>query len=146
MVDASNGLDVVAVEALAVLPVRGLPALALFTLAPHRRGSTVLIKSVALLVLGCMILDFPVRFYIEDSLLFGLAFLVDGAMRIATASIALSQMAAGRRRRRARALSWRVRDFRLAGGLSPDRAVLHRRGVAAVRLDDPQDRAPLCGN
>ena len=62
MVDASNGLDVVAVETLAILLLfEGFLALALFTLAPHRRGYTVLIKAVALLVLGCMILDFPSR-------------------------------------------------------------------------------------
>ena len=88
MVDASNGLDVVAVETLAILLLfEGFLALALFTLAPHRRGYTVLIKAVALLVLGCMILDFPFRVDIENSLLFGLAFLIDGASRIATASV-----------------------------------------------------------
>ena len=42
MVDASNGLDVVAVETLAILLLfEGFLALALFTLAPHRRGYTV---------------------------------------------------------------------------------------------------------
>ena len=143
MVDASNGLDVVAVETLAILLLfEGFLALALFTLAPHRRGYTVLIKALALLVLGCMILDFPVRVDIEDSLLFGLAFLIDGAVAHRHGQRrALSQMAAGRGRRRARALPWRVRHFRLAGRLSQDRAVLHRRGVAAVRMDHPQDRA-----
>jgi uncharacterized membrane protein HdeD (DUF308 family) len=88
MVDASNGLDVVAVETLAILLLfEGFLALALFTLAPHRRGYTVLVKALALVVLGCMILDFPVQVDIENSLLFGLAFLIDGASRIATASV-----------------------------------------------------------
>jgi hypothetical protein len=88
MADASDGLSVVTVEAFAILLLfEGFLALGLFTLAPHRRGYTVLIKAVALVVLGCMILDFPVRVDIENSLLFGLAFLIDGATRIATASI-----------------------------------------------------------
>jgi uncharacterized membrane protein HdeD (DUF308 family) len=88
MADASGRLGIVTVEAIAVLLLfEGFLALALFTLAPHRRGYTVLVKALALLVLGCMILDFPVRVDIEDSLLFGLAFLIDGGGRIATASV-----------------------------------------------------------
>ena len=88
MADASDGLSVVAVEAFAVLLLfEGFIALALFTLAPHRRGYSILIKAAALLVLGCMILDFPVQVDIESSVLFGLAFLIDGAVRMATASI-----------------------------------------------------------
>ncbi len=88
MVDVSNGLDAVAVETLAILLLfEGFLALALFPLAPHRRGYTVVFKSLALLVLGCMILDSPVQVDIENSLLFGLAFLIDGALRIATASL-----------------------------------------------------------
>jgi uncharacterized membrane protein HdeD (DUF308 family) len=86
MADASGGLSIVTVEAIATLLLfEGFLALALFTLAPHRRGYTVLVKAFALVVLGCMILDFPVQVDIEDSLLFGLAFLIDGGMRIATA-------------------------------------------------------------
>jgi uncharacterized membrane protein HdeD (DUF308 family) len=88
MADASGRLGIVTVEAIAVLLLfEGFLALALFTLAPHRRGYTVLVKALALLVLGCMILDFPVRVDIADSLLFGLAFLIDGGARIATASV-----------------------------------------------------------
>jgi uncharacterized membrane protein HdeD (DUF308 family) len=88
MADASDGLSVVAVEAFAVLLLfEGFIALALFTLAPHRRGYTILVKAVALVVLGCMVLDFPVQVDVENSVLFGLAFLIDGVIRIATASI-----------------------------------------------------------
>jgi uncharacterized membrane protein HdeD (DUF308 family) len=88
MVDASGRLGIVTVEAIAVLLLfEGFLALALFTLAPHRRGYTILIKAFALLVLGGMILDFPGRVDVEDSLLFGLAFLIDGGARIATASV-----------------------------------------------------------
>jgi uncharacterized membrane protein HdeD (DUF308 family) len=88
MADASDGLSHVAVEAFAiVLLFEGFLALAFFTLAPHRRGYTILIKGLALVVLGCMILDFPVQVDVEDSLLFGLAFVIDGGVRIATASL-----------------------------------------------------------
>ena len=88
MADASDGLSVVTVEAIAILLLfEGFLALALFTLAPHRRGYTVLVKALALIVLGCMILDFPVQVDIENSLLFGIAFLIDGGARIATASV-----------------------------------------------------------
>ena len=88
MADASGGLSIVTVEAIAILLLfEGFLALALFTLAPHRRGYMVLVKALALLVLGCMILDFPVQVDIENSLLFGLAFLIDGGARIATASV-----------------------------------------------------------
>jgi uncharacterized membrane protein HdeD (DUF308 family) len=88
MVDVSNDLGLVAVESLAILLLfEGFLALALFTMAPHRRGAVVLVKAVALLLLGCMILDFPVPVDLEASLLFGLAFLIDGAMRVVTASV-----------------------------------------------------------
>lgn len=88
MADASGRLSIVTVEAIAVLLLfEGFLALGLFTLAPHRRGYTVLVKALALIVLGCMILDFPVQVDVEDSLLFGLAFLIDGGSRIATASV-----------------------------------------------------------
>src|SRR5688500_10183204 len=88
MADTSDRVSVVAVEAFAVLLLfEGFVALGFFTLAPHRRGYAVLFRALALLVLGFMILDFPVRVDVANSLLFGLAFLIDGAARIATASI-----------------------------------------------------------
>jgi uncharacterized membrane protein HdeD (DUF308 family) len=88
MADATGGLSIVTVEAIAILLLfEGLLALGLFTLAPHRRGYLVLVKALALVVLGCMILDFPVQVDIENSLLFGLAFLIDGGGRIVTASV-----------------------------------------------------------
>ena len=142
MVDASDGLSVVTVEAFAILLLfEGFLALALFTLAPRRRGHVVLLKALALILLGSMILDFPVQVDLENSLLFGLAFLIDGGARIATASVVRfpkwQVIAAGgvleARPRRARAR-------RLAGQPPPDRAVLHRRGAAAVRLDRPPPR------
>jgi uncharacterized membrane protein HdeD (DUF308 family) len=88
MANTTDDLSEVAVEAFALLLLfEGFGALAFFTLAPHRRGYTVLLRALALLVPGFMILDFPVRVEVADSLLFGLAFLCDGAARIATASI-----------------------------------------------------------
>ena len=88
MVDTTDRVTVVAVETLAILLLfEGFVALGFFTLTPHRRGYAVLLRALALLVLGFMILDFPVRVDVAKSLLFGLAFLIDGAARIATASI-----------------------------------------------------------
>src|SRR5262245_5569958 len=88
MADASDGVTVVATEAFAILLLfEGFGALAFFTLAPRRRGYVVLIKACALLILGCMILDFPIEFDVENSLLFGIAFLIDGCARIATAAV-----------------------------------------------------------
>src|SRR5215510_7681231 len=88
MVDASDGVTMVATEAFAILLLfEGFGALAFYTLAPRRRGYTVLFKAVALLILGCMILDFPFDVDVENSLLFGIAFLIDGCARIATAAV-----------------------------------------------------------
>jgi uncharacterized membrane protein HdeD (DUF308 family) len=88
MADASDGVTIVATEGFAIILLfEGFGALAFFTLAPRRRGYSVLIKACALLILGCMILDFPVECDIENSLLFGIAFLIDGCARIATAFV-----------------------------------------------------------
>src|SRR5262245_23282798 len=88
MTDASDGVSIVATEAFGILLVfEGFIALWFFTLAPRRARRVLLFKALALLVLGFMILDFPVRVDVEDSLLFGLAFLIDGAARIATAAV-----------------------------------------------------------
>jgi uncharacterized membrane protein HdeD (DUF308 family) len=88
MVDASNGVSVVTTEAFAILLLfEGFIALSGFTLAPRRSGSLVLLKALALILLALMILDFPIQVDLERSLLFGLAFLIDGAVRIATAAI-----------------------------------------------------------
>jgi uncharacterized membrane protein HdeD (DUF308 family) len=88
LADASDRVSVVAVEAFAILFLfEGFVALGLFTLAPHRRGYAVLVRALALLAFGFMILDVPVQVDVANGLLFGLAFLIDGAARIATASI-----------------------------------------------------------
>jgi uncharacterized membrane protein HdeD (DUF308 family) len=88
LADASDRVSVVAVEAFAILFLfEGFVALGLFTLAPHRRGYPVLIRALALIAFGCLILDFPVEIAVANGLLFGLAFLIDGAARIFTASV-----------------------------------------------------------
>ena len=88
MVDASDGVSVVTTEAFAILLLfEGLIALSSFTLAPRRAGYLVLFKALALILLALMILDFPIQVDLERSLLFGLAFLIDGAVRIATAAV-----------------------------------------------------------
>jgi uncharacterized membrane protein HdeD (DUF308 family) len=88
LVDASNSVSVVTTEAFAILLLfEGFIALWGFTLAPRRSGYVVLLKALALILLALMILDFPIQVDLERSLLFGLAFLIDGAMRIATATI-----------------------------------------------------------
>ena len=45
------------------------------------------VRAVALIILACLILDFPINNEIAVTLLFGLAFIVDGGLRIATATI-----------------------------------------------------------
>jgi uncharacterized membrane protein HdeD (DUF308 family) len=88
MADAADRVSAVTREAVAVLLLfEGFIALAYFTLTPRGRGQAVLAKGVALIILGCMVLDFPFRIDVEDSLLFGMAFVIDGAARIATAAV-----------------------------------------------------------
>ena len=88
MADAADGVTLVATEAFAILLLfEGFGALALFAVAPRRRGYSVLIKACALLILGCMILDFPIECAVHNSILFGIAFLIDGCARIVTAAV-----------------------------------------------------------
>jgi uncharacterized membrane protein HdeD (DUF308 family) len=88
MADAADGVTLVATEAFAILLLfEGFGALALFAVAPRRRGYSVLIKACALLILGCMILDFPIDCAVHNSILFGIAFLIDGCARIVTAAV-----------------------------------------------------------
>ena len=88
MSDASDGVSVVATEAFGILlAFEGFIALWFFTLVPRRASGSVLFRALALLVLGFMVLDFPVQVDVENSVLFGLAFLIDGAARIVTAAV-----------------------------------------------------------
>jgi uncharacterized membrane protein HdeD (DUF308 family) len=88
MTDASDGVSVVATEAFGILlAFEGFIALWFFTLVPRRASGSVLFRALALLVLGSMVLDFPVQLDVENSVLFGLAFLIDGAARIVTAAV-----------------------------------------------------------
>ncbi|MDR6954043.1 uncharacterized membrane protein HdeD (DUF308 family) [Ancylobacter sp. 3268] len=87
--DASDGITLVTKEAMgAVFVVNGLLALYVFAALP-REGSRyiTLIKAAALVLLGALILDFPIETRIAIAWLFGLAFAIDGLGRIATAVV-----------------------------------------------------------
>src|SRR4030095_10068557 len=69
MADAGDGVTPWATASFAILLLfEGFGALALFTVAPRRRGYSVLIKACALLILGCMILDFPIDCAVHNSI------------------------------------------------------------------------------
>ncbi|GAB4069433.1 protease [Ancylobacter sonchi] len=87
--DASDGVTLVTKEAMgAVFILNGLLALYVFVALP-REGSRYLsfLKATALIVLGSLILDFPLETRITIAWLFGFAFAVDGVGRIATATV-----------------------------------------------------------
>nr|WP_255608010.1 protease [Ancylobacter sp. Lp-2] len=87
--DASDGVTLVTKEAMgAVFVLNGLLALYVFVALP-REGSRYLsfVKAAALIVLGSLILDFPLETRITIAWLFGFAFAVDGVGRIATATV-----------------------------------------------------------
>ena len=88
-IDASDGVTLVTREAMgAVFIVNGLLALAVFVALPRHGPRTVsLIKAVGLVLIGSLILDFPLDTRIAIAWLFGLAFAVDGIGRIATALV-----------------------------------------------------------
>nr|WP_246548663.1 protease [Ancylobacter oerskovii] len=88
-IDASDGVTLVTKEAMgAVFVLNGLLALYVFLALP-REGSRHLgfLKATALILLGSLILDFPISTRIAIAWLFGLAFAVDGLGRIATAVV-----------------------------------------------------------
>lgn len=85
ILDGSDGVTVVAVETFGLLLVaEGL--IAATAAAAGRAGARLRIaKAIALIGLGLLIIDVPWRNDIANSLLFGLAFLIDAAIRIAAA-------------------------------------------------------------
>jgi uncharacterized membrane protein HdeD (DUF308 family) len=86
--DASDGVTVVLTETFGyLLVVEGLVCLvaALCAAVARRRG--LLLRALVLLVLGLLIIDMPWRNDIANSMLFGLAFLADSAVRIVGAVI-----------------------------------------------------------
>lgn len=88
-IDASDGVTLVTREAMGGLFIlNGLLALYVFLELPRSSPRSLsLLKAVALVVLGSLILDFPVDTRIALAWLFGLAFAVDGLGRIATAVV-----------------------------------------------------------
>jgi uncharacterized membrane protein HdeD (DUF308 family) len=86
--DAADGVTVVATETFGVLlliegTIAGVAAVA----SAMRGGRLVLVRALAFILFGLLILDFPWNNDIANSLLFGLALLVDGIVRIAAAHV-----------------------------------------------------------
>jgi uncharacterized membrane protein HdeD (DUF308 family) len=86
--DAVDGVTVVATRTFGwILLIDGLAGLAAGLIRRNRASRFDLARAVCLVVLGLLILDFPWRNDLANSLLFGLAFLIDGAARIVTAAV-----------------------------------------------------------
>lgn len=88
IVDASNGVLAIATDVMgALFALEGVLALAgAWGSSPQARAA-LLWRAVAFLVVGLLIMDVPFDHGISDSVLFGLAFLVDGMLRIASACV-----------------------------------------------------------
>jgi uncharacterized membrane protein HdeD (DUF308 family) len=86
MADGVDGVTVLATESFAYfLLAEGVVAVFLTLAFPGYRRRFFLARAVALLVLGLMIIDSPWHSHIATSILFGSAFLVDGAIRVTAA-------------------------------------------------------------
>lgn len=84
--DAADGVTTVATHSFGyLLIVEGAVA---FVMMVGAGGGTALYiaRALVLIALGCMIADVPVRIDIANSILFGIAFMLDGVARIVTAS------------------------------------------------------------
>ena len=87
--DDADGITVIATQTFAYfLIAEGVIALLLMTASPGYRSRFFLLRAVALLVLGLLIVELPWRNHLANSILFGTAFLIDGTIR-AAASIVL---------------------------------------------------------
>jgi len=88
VLDAAGGIAVTATETFGwLLVILGLSVLAIGPDAHARAHRLDVARALGLIVLGLLILDLPWRNDIANSALFGLAFLIDGATRIATALV-----------------------------------------------------------
>lgn len=84
--DAADGVNVLATEAFGWFVLVDGALGVFFALTAGRSASRFfLVKALALLTLGLIIVDMPWRNHLANSALFGLAFAIDGAMRIAAA-------------------------------------------------------------
>ena len=88
MADASDGVTVVATETFGyLLVIEGLAAFLATIVDVVSGGRLLLIRALALIAFGLLIIDMPWRNDIANSLLFGLAFLIDGIVRVAAALV-----------------------------------------------------------
>jgi uncharacterized membrane protein HdeD (DUF308 family) len=90
VIDTADGVTVVATETFGwIFIIDGLSALAMVAAHETRSGShrLDLARALGLIVLGLLILDVPWQNDIANSVLFGVAFLIDGAARILTALV-----------------------------------------------------------
>ncbi|MBX6744422.1 MAG: protease [Acetobacteraceae bacterium] len=86
--DAVDGVTVVATRTFGwILLIDGLAALAAGLVGRNRTSRFDMVRALCLIVLGLLILDFPWKNDLANSLLFGLAFLIDGAARVVTAAV-----------------------------------------------------------
>ena len=87
--DGADGITVIATQTFAYfLIAEGVIALLLTMASPGYRSRFFFSRAVALLLLGLLIVESPWRNHLANSILFGTAFLIDGAIR-AAASIVL---------------------------------------------------------
>lgn len=86
MADAADGVTAVVTETFGYLLVaEGLVAVLLTLGLGRHRGRFFLARALVMMALGLLIIDLPWRNDIANSLLFGIAFLVDGVIRLAAA-------------------------------------------------------------
>ena len=144
LVDPLDGVQNITMHTLGLLLVfEGLATLALGLLA-HSAGPLRLSRALAFIVPGLMIVETPWRNVVLISVLFGLALLVDGMVRIA--STLLVRFPGWRAALGASAIELVLAVLRLsplAGFLRSDRAVLRRNRHDAVELvRDPLGASP----
>ena len=88
MADASDGVTGWQTETFGyLLIIEGLVAALATMVSVLSGGRLLLIRALALIGLGLLIIDMPWRNDIANSLLFGLAFLIDGTARVAAALV-----------------------------------------------------------
>ncbi|MBB4040454.1 hypothetical protein GGR34_002107 [Microvirga flocculans] len=86
LMDAADGVTAVVTEAFGYLLVaEGLGAILLTVSLGRYRGRFFLARGLIMLVMGLLIIDLPWHNDIANSLLFGIAFLLDGSVRLVAA-------------------------------------------------------------
>lgn len=86
--DVSDGVLSVTIDTLGVLLlVEGSAGLMGAFASTSRTRAALIWRAIAFIVFGLLVLDVPFDHGISDSVLFGLAFLVDGSVRVASAAV-----------------------------------------------------------